>query len=420
MSIINDFVMRYEREYDFFEKVCKKAEIQLDELLSDAGIRAIVTSRAKSPVRLREKLIQRNEEKEYKDEAEVYSDIVDLAGVRVALYFPDANLEVDKIIKDAFELISDERKFPKPGAIRKTGNRVNRFPGYVATHYRVKLKAIDGVVTRYHDAPIEIQVASVLMHAWSEVEHDLVYKPLNGDLSDEEYAILDEINGLVLAGEIALERLKHAGVVRTFRGNNSYTNQYELAASMIDIYKELANGDSSSTAVLSNIGRVNVLLGLLRKAGLNNPEKLKGIMIKVLPDFSESKPVVESIINYLLDESPNLIAALSDSEINASKAYNLYNFKSGFHYQTFFERYDEVFSLLKNFKSKENPNKKKSLLELLSSAPEGVASDFNIVRNVRNRLVHGTAVASSELLMAHQLLDEIQETLEKDMRSNAS
>ncbi len=48
------------------------------------------------------------------------------------------------------------------------------------------------------------------MHSWAEVEHDLVYKPINGKLSDEEYAILDEINGLVLSGEIALERLQKA------------------------------------------------------------------------------------------------------------------------------------------------------------------------------------------------------------------
>lgn len=49
------------------------------------------------------------------------------------------------------------------------------------------------------------------MHAWSEVEHDLIYKPLQGTLSKEELAILDELNGLVLAGEIALERLQAAG-----------------------------------------------------------------------------------------------------------------------------------------------------------------------------------------------------------------
>ena len=46
------------------------------------------------------------------------------------------------------------------------------------------------------------------MHAWSEVEHDLIYKPLQGTLSKEELAILDELNGLVLAGEIALERCR--------------------------------------------------------------------------------------------------------------------------------------------------------------------------------------------------------------------
>lgn len=55
------------------------------------------------------------------------------------------------------------------------------------------------------------------MHAWSEVEHDLVYKPLNGTLSEEELAILDELNGLVLAGEIALERLQIAGTARILK-----------------------------------------------------------------------------------------------------------------------------------------------------------------------------------------------------------
>ena len=61
-------------------------------------------------------------------------------------------------------------------------------------------ESLDRSQKKYTTARIEIQVASVLMHAWSEVEHDLVYKPLQGTLSDEELAILDELNGLVLAG----------------------------------------------------------------------------------------------------------------------------------------------------------------------------------------------------------------------------
>src|SRR5205807_113032 len=87
-----------------------------------------------------------------------------------------------------------------------------RFSGYWATHYRVQLRdnQLTDAQQRYTEARIEIQVASVLMHAWSEVDHDLAYKPLQGRLSEDEYAILDELNGLVMVGEITLEQLQRA------------------------------------------------------------------------------------------------------------------------------------------------------------------------------------------------------------------
>ena len=44
---------------------------------------------------------------------------------------------------------------------------------------------------KYESARIEIQVASLIMHAWSEVEHDLIYKPMQGTLSEEELSILE-------------------------------------------------------------------------------------------------------------------------------------------------------------------------------------------------------------------------------------
>jgi hypothetical protein len=56
------------------------------------------------------------------------------------------------------------------------------------------------------------------MHAWAEVNHDLVYKPARGELSDEEYSALDQLNGLVLVGEIGLERLQKAGEARVAVG----------------------------------------------------------------------------------------------------------------------------------------------------------------------------------------------------------
>ena len=74
------------------------------------------------------------------------------------------------------------------------------------------------------------------MHTWSEVEHDLVYKPLNGILSEEELAILDKLNGLVLAGEIALECLQIAGTARIVK-EKLFNNQYDLASYLYDKYE---------------------------------------------------------------------------------------------------------------------------------------------------------------------------------------
>jgi hypothetical protein len=75
------------------------------------------------------------------------------------------------------------------------------------------------------------------MHACSEVEHDLVYKPLSGELSEDELAILNEINGLVIAGEIALERLQKAITEKTQR-KKEITNKYELSNLVFNTFKK--------------------------------------------------------------------------------------------------------------------------------------------------------------------------------------
>src|SRR5690606_26085090 len=124
---------------------------------------------------------------------------------------------------------------------------------------------------RYAEAMIEIQVASVLMHAWSEVEHDLVYKPLQGKLSEDEYAILDELNGMVLAGEIALERLQRAAENRVSTHDREYSDHYDLASSLLKLSRVKLGVQSVHD---SSIGRVDLLFALLKQLDLNKPEKL--------------------------------------------------------------------------------------------------------------------------------------------------
>src|SRR3972149_4469449 len=191
MEIIQKFLKQYNKQYDYYSEIARIGDKKIESEITNRGIKAIVSYRAKRPDRLKDKLAQRQEEKKYKDVQDIFDDIIDLAGVRVALYFPSDRELIDEIVKDLFE-IKKKKDFPESSHNPK---HTKRFSGYWATHYRVVLNNTDKEHARYHGTQFEIQVASVLMHAWAEVEHDLVYKPLSGGLSEEELSILDQING---------------------------------------------------------------------------------------------------------------------------------------------------------------------------------------------------------------------------------
>lgn len=223
MNIIDDFLELYNKQYDFYAEIARIGSNKLEAVIANRGIKAIVSHRAKRPDRLKDKLTKRKEEKKYKKVQDIFNDVIDLAGIRVALYFPSDRELLDEIVNDLFE-VRKKKNFPESSHNPKHSKR---FSGYWATHYRVVLKKSTKEHNRYLNTIFEIQVASVLMHAWSEVEHDLVYKPISGSLSEEELSILDQINGLVLSGEIALELLQKAMTKRTLT-SKEISDKYEL------------------------------------------------------------------------------------------------------------------------------------------------------------------------------------------------
>lgn len=298
IDIIDRFIGRYRREYDFFEQSARLAYGQLESALASSGIRAMVTYRAKRPDRLEKKLRQRFPEKQYKSTQDIYNDIADFAGVRVALYFPGERSEVDKVVRNIFDLAAEPKIFPEGS--KPTYEK--RFSGYWANHYRVKIKesSLQESQQRYADALIEIQVASVLMHSWSEVEHDLVYKPLQGRLSEDEYAILDELNGLVLAGEIALERLQRAIEARVAQEGSKFSSHFELASFLLKATSPILKSGVNESA----LGRVDTLYELLVKLSLNTPEQIRSFIASLHSDV-EKRSISDQIVDQVVasDES---------------------------------------------------------------------------------------------------------------------
>lgn len=316
-KIINEFLSRYEKEFDFYQNLAVNIERKIKNELSRYGVRTIVSSRAKSTSRLDVKLEDRNGKKNYKTVNDIYEDIVDLAGVRVALYFPGDMKTVEEIIKKNFK-IHKVKRFPESEGKKKIGEYLKVFDGYSAVHFRVSLND----ESRYgNNHCVEIQVASVLMHAWSEVEHDLIYKPLQGDLSYEELMILDEINGLVLSGNIALERLQKAGQNRVNNeSNNIFLNHYDLAAfllSKIEINEEFFD--------------FRTLFFLLKSMNLNKKDEITKLLEGTMGTSSgrsgkkrNAGHSLESFLHVLTEQHPKkIIKFFISKQCNDNELFNL-------------------------------------------------------------------------------------------------
>ncbi len=296
MEIIDSFISRFSREFDYYQQLARMCQERCEITIEQSGVRAIVTSRAKQPGRLRAKLVKRNESKLYTSLEAVYHDIVDLAGVRIALYFPDDRHELDKLIKNLFNILQ-EKEFPE------TMPRSTRFSGYHAKHYRVQLKeeTLNEPDKRYAQGKVEIQVASVLMHAWAEVNHDLVYKPLAGALSSVESNMLENLNGLVMSGEVSLETLQQALKKRVSEAARPFSNHFELAALLYD----RAETTFAERKAEPLVGRVDILYSFLKEAALNIPSVIEEGIANLWENQGD-ETIAQRLIDNILSKYPNL------------------------------------------------------------------------------------------------------------------
>lgn len=99
-------------------------------------------------------------------------DLTDLLGVRIITYFSDQVDEVAKIIAREFD-IDDDRSVDKRILLDP-----DRF-GYISLHFIARLNAKRADLPEHQVfAPLvfELQIRSILQHAWAAIEHDLGYK----------------------------------------------------------------------------------------------------------------------------------------------------------------------------------------------------------------------------------------------------
>ncbi|MGW5137554.1 hypothetical protein ACWEPH_00585 [Nocardia beijingensis] len=385
MDVIGEFIERYTREIDFYENVARRARNLLDVELKNEGVQRAVTHRAKSIDRLEEKCRQRESKNSapYGSVDDIYDDIVDLAGVRVALYFPSDRDTVASTINRIFEVIGGPREFPDTSK-KRPGNP--RFSGYAAQHFRVRFKesTLPASERHYVVARIEIQVASVFMHGWSEVEHDLVYKPRDGSLSDEEYALLDQINGLAIAAEIALESLQQARERRIAERNRKFGDHYELATHLLSI---LGISDRASVDE-KGLGRMDHLFDLISVLDLNSPGKMDAY-IDTLHDNFETRPLADQVIDSLLAEDESRYVLYADIRKASDREGRPSNESLGRFIASWIRLEQLERRVSPDFNTKGPRRPFGYLLRNLELVEGREWSELREIRNMRNRIVHG-------------------------------
>ncbi|WP_432042481.1 GTP pyrophosphokinase [Streptomyces cadmiisoli] len=409
MEIVDHFIARYAKEYDFYSRAAHLVAQALERDLKESGVRCIVTYRAKDITRLEEKCRQRGPRKKYKTVEDIYDDIVDLAGVRIALYFPGEQNQVEKAVNRLLDL-TEKKVFPESNK-RSPGKE---FSGYSAIHYRVRLKEREliDLDKRYAKARVEVQVASVLMHAWSEVEHDLAYKPLSGDLSEEEKVILDQLNGLVIAGEMSLKMLQEASENRVAR-NGRFLNHYELAAYLLSqagLILDEPVGDSG-------LGRVDLLFNFLRHLDKETPTDLAPYLAS-LHDNVEMRPLAEQVIDALLAEDPSRYEHFNSVQVDADTASLDPSSQSARMHQQighFLTSWVELEESLRNLSPTEGDERMPlpitRLLNRLSILDAETRHEIDLLRRVRNNVVHGRDVPPSGYLA--EATDRVQAITER-------
>ena len=387
--IISEFIKEFYGEVDVYEKVKRNIHKQLETKLNDSGVMALVTSRVKDAGRLKEKLVVRDLDKKYQTKEDIYSDIVDLIGLRVALYFPNDINRVESLIKSEFS-VTKTKTFPENRTPNSTYK--NRFEGYSARHYRICY------VQEGKQYRIEIQVASLLMHAWAEVEHDLSYKQKKGIVSFDEYEALDEINGLVIAGEISLQRLQRLSELRMKSEKEVFSNHYQLADY---IYKFIEKNEPNTVIVL---GDIETLFKILQKNNRLTKKKIDNDLRKI--QFSSSNI---TIADQMMDlyASDNRRDSIEIIRIRASKDPLNDKYINEVCIGKFLTEWIKLERMLEDFSLRfgsDNMYRTRDAISKLSRCidfPQSILQEYWGLKKIRNMLVHGVEIPTDQDLLLY-------------------
>lgn len=275
-------LQEYEREFYFrYEEFAETVKLILEKAIeaSDVSRPQSIQHRAKSLKSLKDRL----EESGKVDSQYIENDRRDLAGARIVFY---TNTDVDRFLNS--QLIFENFEIERDGTRIHHPSKENDERRYRAIHYAVRLKDDRAKLPEYSKFKgllCEIQIQTILNHAWSETSHDIVYKnkPREGFGNKAMQSIKSRFD------RIMDKYLLPAG--------------YEFQRVQHD-YKRLQQG--------KELFDQNVL-GAIQTAGDNNErhELLTSLKEQVLPNYDDVPAIYRDLIDPLISAVKNAKGTLT-------------------------------------------------------------------------------------------------------------
>lgn len=269
----------YIKNRPLYKDLASKVESIIKEVLNQKQITYFsISSRAKTL----ESFMDKSQKDKYK---EPLSEIMDFAGIRVITYIKSEVKECCSEIEKLFEI-------DKKNSLDKGNELGTEKMGYRSVHYIANLKEDRLCLPEYSafkDKKFEIQVRTILEHAWADISHDRNYK-FNGVLPEE----IQRRFALVAAtlelsdrefDSIALELSKYENEVEEKIKNNELDIEINSASLNEYLKNKFEIYEKEALIVIEDNQNDEIVIAELKQFGIEKISDLDGLIEKYLEKY---------------------------------------------------------------------------------------------------------------------------------------
>lgn len=270
---------KYRQKIDDYEELAERVDYILFEILDLEKINyALTENRVKSMDSFQTKI------KNLKDDKK---EFYDLAGIRAVGYVRSDVEKIIKIIQENFNVDEDKSKD------KASELKLDQF-GYRATHLICTLPDRRTILPEYKKFKgmyFEIQVKTILEHAWAQIEHDrnYKYKGIPKDIQHDFYLAagiletadnqFESINKRIETFDKSIKKKTQEGKLQEIELNPATLKRY-----LIDKFSTELTLDPSYGNAQDGISEVEEL----SEMGIKNMRQLEEVLPKNLPDIEKA------------------------------------------------------------------------------------------------------------------------------------